>query len=157
VVADESEARFYDIAGPRARLALCGRVVNPAAHLRDRDLKSDRPGRVFDRAPTIGRRRGAVAHHSTGGERRPRIQQMQRFARRIAREIDRARRQDQFDRLVLMAGPRFLGAVRAAPHRATLAAAVQVPRNLMHEDEGAVRDRVPAAAFRSAEASLDTP
>jgi protein required for attachment to host cells len=152
VVADESEARFYDIAGAKAPLRLCGRVANPAAHLHDRDLKSDRPGRVYNRAATAGGRRGSVAHHATGGERRPRVQQAQRFARRIAQELEQARQHDRFDRLVLMAGPRFLGTLRTAL-RKSLRDAIEVPKDLVHQGEGAVREHLPGELFRPAGSS----
>jgi protein required for attachment to host cells len=150
VVADESEARFYDIGSPRGPMQLAGRFENPIARLRDRDLRSDRPGRVFDRAPTAGWRRGAVAHHATGGERRPHKQETQRFARQVVRTLEEARREDQFDRLVLMAGVPFLGTLRAALRkfgRATLI--VEVPKDLVHQTEREVRMHVPREIFRT--------
>ena len=150
VVADESEARYYEIAGPAAPLNPCGRLANPAARLHDRDLKSDRPGRVFDRAPAAGGRRGAVAHHSTGGERRPRVQEARRFARSIAQELARAQQQDRFDRLVLMAGPRFLGTLRAALRRSVRDPVAEVPRDLIHQNERAVREHIPGEVFTPA-------
>ena len=113
VVADEGEARFYDIDGPQKPLRLVGQLHNPDARLHDRDLKSDRPGRVFDRAPAANRPRSAVAHHSTGGEHGPHEQVVQRFARQIAQALEQARQRNEFDRWVLMAGPRFLGSLRA--------------------------------------------
>jgi len=72
------------------------------------DFKSDRPGRVFDHAPGGGRR-GAVAHHDTGGERKPRGHEAEMFARRIIEEMERVQERDRCDRLVLMAAPAFLG------------------------------------------------
>jgi protein required for attachment to host cells len=148
VVADESEARFYDIGGARARLQLAGRVENPSGRLRDRDLKSDRPGRVFDRAPTAGQRRAAVAHHATGGERRPHKQEAQRFARQIVRTLEAARREDQFDRLVLMAGAPFLGMLRAALRKSVRAPVIaEVPKDLVHQTEREVRMHMPREVF----------
>jgi protein required for attachment to host cells len=152
VVADESEARFYDLSSPRARLRPCGRVANPAAHLHDRELKSDRPGRVFNRAAGTGRR-GAVAHHATGGERRPRTEEARRFARRIARELARSQREDRFDRLVLMAGPRFLGTLRAALRKSIRDAVAEVPRDLVHQGERALREHLPEEVFLPASAA----
>jgi|SRR5688572_20566482 len=150
VVADESEARFYDIGGPRVPLRLAGRVENPSGRLRDRDLKSDRPGRVFDRAPTAGRRRGAVTHHATGGERRPHKQETQRFAREIVRTLEEARREDEFDRLVLMAGPPFLGMLRAALRKSVRATVVaEVSKDLVHQTEREVRLHLPREIFQT--------
>ena len=155
VVADESEARFYDTDGPGAPLRLAGRYADPTARLHDRDLKSDRPGRVFDHAPAATGRRGAVAHHGTGGERRPRKHEAQRFARRIAEELDQARRQDRFDRLVLMAGPPFLGALRAALTDFVRASVVaEVRKDLVHQTEREVLEHLSPEVFQS---STQTP
>jgi peptidoglycan/xylan/chitin deacetylase (PgdA/CDA1 family) len=68
VVADESEVRFYDLDRAGSGLRLARRLTDPAAHLHNRDMVSDKPGRVFDHAPPSHGRRGAVGHHSTGGE-----------------------------------------------------------------------------------------
>ena len=89
VVADQSEAKFYDLRYRPDALQLVGRILDPLARLHDRDFKSDRPGRVFDHAPMTGHRRGATAHHATAGERRPRRHEAEAFARQIAGELQR--------------------------------------------------------------------
>ncbi len=147
VVADQGEARFYDIARPDAGLQPAGRLTDPKAHLHDRDFKSDRPGRVFDHAPAATGRRGAVAHHGTGGERRPRKHEAELFARQIAEQLDAAT-PGEFDRLVLMAGPAFLGLLRAAlskPLRASVVA--EVPKDLVHQGEEALRAHLSSEIF----------
>lgn len=148
VVADQSEARFYDTERPRGRLQLVGRLTDPTAHLHDRDLKSDRPGRVFTSARAGGGRRGAAAHHATGGERRPRRIQAQRFARRIATELEKARRDNRFDRMILMAGPTFLGLLRdALPTALRARVAAEIRKDLVHQDTGVLRAHLPEEAF----------
>jgi len=132
LVADQSEARFYDL-GPHNALNLVGSLTDPLAHLHDRDLKSDRPGRKFDHAPLTAGRRGATAHHAAGGERSPRRHEAESFARRIAAELEQARQRGEFERLIVMSGPPFLGLLREAmPEsiRATLAA--EVSKDLLH-------------------------
>ena len=114
VVADQAEARFYDTLGFARPLKLTGVLTNPAAHLRDQDLTSDRPGRIFNSSAAPGRRRGATTRHATGGEGKPRRHATQLFARRVAAELDRARRAGRFERIVLVAAPAFLGELRAA-------------------------------------------
>jgi protein required for attachment to host cells len=140
VVADQSEARFYDTEGFAAPLRLAGRLVDPAARLHDRDFKSDRPGRVFDHAPAPTGRRGSVAHHATGGERRPRKHEAAIFARRIADELEKARREKSFDKVILMASPAFLGLLRAAlPDALRAAITATVAKDLVHQPEKHVR------------------
>ncbi len=139
VVADQGEARFYDLVGREAALRPAGHITDPNARLHDRDFKSDRPGRVFDHAPAATGRRGAVAHHGTGGERRPRKHEAQLFARQIAAQLEAAK-PGEFDRLVLMAEPSFLGVLRAALSKSLHATVVaEVPKDLVHQGDDALR------------------
>lgn len=142
VVADQGEARFYNRSG--AVLSAVGTLENPGAHRHDRDFKSDRPGRVFNRAPTAGQRRGTVARHATGGERRPRKREAELFAKRIARELSAASRAGDFDGLVLVAGPAFLGLLRAAlPKHVKSAVVGEVARDLVHLPKTKLRAHLP--------------
>jgi protein required for attachment to host cells len=146
VVADQGEARFYD-AQRASQLQLVAQLTDAKAHLHDRDFKSDRPGRVFDHASSGGRR-GAVAHHATGGENSPRRHEAELFARQIAAELEKAQREDRFDRLVLVAGPAFLGELRAAIPKSLAASIVaEVNKDLVHQDEGAISSHLPGDLF----------
>lgn len=148
VVADQAEARLYLMRGASMRLAAT--LENPSAHLHDRDLKSDRPGRVFDRAPPARGRRGAVGHHATGGERKPRRQLAVGFARNIATAAAASRRESGFDRLVLVAGPRFLGQLRRAlPAGLRGRVVAEVAKDWMHLPAATLRMRVASAARRA--------
>ncbi len=148
VVADQSEARFYDVERHDGVLRLAGQVSDPSAHLHDRDLKSDRPGRKFDRAPIQAGRRGATAHHGVGSDRKPRQHEALLFAHRIAGEVAAARRTDGFDRLVLMAPPAFLGILRKAlPAALHQIIAAEIAKDLVHEPPGTVRTYLPAETF----------
>lgn len=147
VVADRAEVRFYDVEHAESKLQLAGQMTDPEARLRDRDYKSDRPGRVFDHAPSGGRR-GAVAHHDTGGERKPREHEAELFARRIVDELERAQHQDRFDRLVLMASPEFLGNLRQVmPKSLSDVTALEIRKDLVHQDERTIRKQLPAELF----------
>lgn len=147
VVADQSEARFYDMEGLDAPLKPAGSLSDPKAHLHDRDFKSDRPGRVFDHASTGGRR-GAVGHHATGGERSPRKHEAELFARQIAEELEQAHRKDSFDRVILAAGPPFLGMLRAALTKSFHSRiAAEIPKDLVHEPESHLLEHVPRDVF----------
>ena len=148
VVADQSEADFYELEQRDMPPQLVQRLEDADAHLHDRDLKSDRPGRVFDHAPTVGGRRGAVAHHSTGGERKPRKVEARRFARRITRALEEARRENRYDRLVVMAPPSFLGLLREEMPAAVQAVlTAEIGKDLIHEPPEALSAHLPPGTF----------
>jgi len=110
-----------------------GALSNPAAHLRDQDLTSDRPGRIFNSSAAPGRRRGATTRHATGGENTARRHATHLFARRVAAELERARRAGRFERLVLVAAPAFLGELRAAlPPALRQRVSASVAKDIVH-------------------------
>jgi len=155
LVADQSEARFYDLQRGTP-MQIAGRITDADARLHNRDLKSDRPGRVFDRAAGPGARRGTVGHHATGGENTPRKHAAVLFARRIAAELERARRDKKFDRLIVMAGPPFLGVLRAAlPAALRKVTVAEVGKDLVHQTESVVRAHLPTAAFTTEMSASD--
>ncbi len=149
VVADQAEARFYDLEPPDPTLRPAGQLCEAQARLHDRDLVSDRPGRVFDHAAPPTGRRGAVAHHGTGGERRPHRHVEMLFARRIAQALTLARREGRIDRIVLMAEPGFLGVIRKAlPRVVGSSVTAEIPKDLVHQTEEVVRAHLPAEVMR---------
>jgi protein required for attachment to host cells len=151
VVADQSEARYYDMAGLEDGLHLVGRAAHPQARLHNRDLVSDRPGRVYDHANLSGGRRGAVAHHATGSERSPRKTEAVKFARQIVGELDAGLRRGSYDRLVLVSGPSFLGLLRAnMPKNLHAAVALEVAKDLVHCSDKVIGEHVPRQALQSA-------
>lgn len=150
IVADQSEARFFDLEHHDEELRPAGHLSDPAAHLHDRDLKSDRPGRKFDRAPLHSGRRGATAHHGVGAEHKPRVHEAESFARRIGEELLTAQRTHQFDRLVVMAPPAFLGILRQTlPGAVRKAISAEIAKDLVHEAPSAVRTYLPAETFQT--------
>ena len=143
VVADQAEARIYDLKRPAAPMSLVRQLNNPAGRLHDRDLKSDRPGRVFDRAPSVRGRRGAIPHHATGGERSPRRIAAQRFARVIAKDLDRGLRKREFDRLAIVAGQPFRGILIAALSKSLkVSVTAVVAKDLVHQSERKLREHL---------------
>jgi protein required for attachment to host cells len=149
VVANEGEVRFYDTSRHDAPLKEAGRLENPAARMHDRDLKSDRPGRVFHSAPSGARRRGAVAHHGVGGETSPRRHEAGLFAKHVVEELVKAHREERFERIVLIAAPAFLGRLREAlPKSLRSSVAAEVDKDVVNHPEDAIQALLPPAAFR---------
>ena len=150
VVADQTVARFFDVEREAEEPRLAGQLSDPQGRLHDRDFKSDRPGRKFDRAPLQAGRRGATAHHGVGGGSEPHRREATLFARRIADELTSAHRAGGFDRLVIMAAPAFLGSLRSALSPALRKAVVaEINKDLMHENPSTVRAYVPAQVFQA--------
>jgi protein required for attachment to host cells len=147
VVAGAAEARFYDTDSPKGPLHLAARLTDPNAHLHDRDRVTDRPGRKFDHAP-LGARRGATARHSTGGEESPRKHEAEVFARRVAEELERGNSHNGFERVVVIAGPSFLGLLRNALSSSLRSKIVaEIPKDVVHQAESAVQEHLPQEAF----------
>lgn len=158
VVANQGGAAFYELASCRSSPKFTTRLIDRLAHMHDRDFKSDRPGRVYDHAAPTGGRRGAVAHHGTGGERRPRKHEADLFARRVTEELERAQRKGEFDRLVLVAAPAFLGLLRKAMSGALRSCVTaEVGKDLMHETPAVVGAHVPPEVFRELPVSIRSP
>ena len=127
VVANQGEARFYDALGFAHPLKLVGTLINPAAHLRDQDLDADR---------------------STAGENTTRRHTTQLFARRVALELERARRAGRVGRLVLIAAPTFLGELRGALTAAVAPRVVAtIAKDVVDHPEADLRRYLPRATF----------
>jgi protein required for attachment to host cells len=100
---------------------------------------SDRPGRSYE---SVGGARHAIAR-----ENDPRQLEAVRFARRIARRLDAARRKDEFEELIVVAGPPFLGLVRKELSRPTRARVVhEIRKDLVHSPVEALRRHLPESA-----------
>ncbi len=139
LVADQAEAIFYDAAALDKAPKEIGRISDPTAHLHDRDLVSDRPGRSYE---SVG-----GARHAIERENDPRHRQAVLFARRVARRLDEARRKDEFDGLVVVAGPPFLGLMREELPRLTRARVVhEIRKDLVHSPVAALREHLVAIA-----------
>jgi protein required for attachment to host cells len=133
IVADQGEARFYDLDGIDSRLRTAGKLLDPQSLPRE--------GEFAERQPSASRTPGP-------SEPRPRKDAAMRFARQIGAELETARRSGGFDRIVLLAGPAFIGLLRSAlPDgvRATLIA--EVRKDLLGQEETIIQAYVPPEAF----------
>lgn len=85
---------------------LLAELTNPAAAARESDFTSDRPGRTFDSF-------GSGRHAMVPGETR-REHEARRFAGELAGQLNHGIVSGDFDHLVLIAAPSFLGHLRTA-------------------------------------------
>jgi protein required for attachment to host cells len=106
VSADSSRARIFEVQGKEHHLHEIADLVNPEGRASGRDLRSDAEGRYF------GPGRHAQGH--SAGEASAVGHANEIFSREVGQYLDKARTQHQFERLVLVAPPRFLGLLRRA-------------------------------------------
>lgn len=106
VVADASRARLFRAVTPRGPLVELEDATHPASRLQDHELLSDRAGRAVD----------IQGHHRHGMEATtdPHEQEAQRFAHELAERLHVHHNAHDFEGLVLVAPPRFLGLLRGA-------------------------------------------
>ena len=139
VVADQAEAIFYDAPSLEARPTEVGRISDPVAHQHDRELASDRPGRSYE---SFGH-----ARHAIERENDPRWQEAVRFARRISCRLDDALQKGEFDELIVVAGPPFLGLIRSELSRPARERVVhEIRKDLVHGPVEALRSHLPSSA-----------
>lgn len=137
LVADRSHAAVFANRGPGKGLELVEEIDHPVGQLRDHDLKSDAPGRTFDRA---GDARHAVERHEAPHEHEARM-----FAKELARRVRTARADGRFTRLVIAAEPAFLGALRAALDDATRkTVTAELPKHLLGAGDGDLKAHLSA-------------
>jgi protein required for attachment to host cells len=116
VSGDSSRARILQVTGPR-RIEEIEDLINPKGRMDDRELIADAHPRF----------RGTSGPGSDRQETSAREHEVELFAKQIDRFLDQARIKKRYDRLFVLAPPKFLGLLR---------------KNLNKEVEKLVRDEV---------------
>ena len=104
VVADSSRGKIYVQDKPGGELQEAVDLVHPSARLQGKDLKSDRAGAhvgAFGQGAHVFAARTEAREHEA-----------ESFAKEIAERLEGARNGGEFQKLVLMAPPEFLGLLR---------------------------------------------
>jgi protein required for attachment to host cells len=107
LAADSARARLFALDGERATLRELEDFVHSAGRQKGRELSADAKARNFVR----GRHDRAAASEP---HTLPEDVEEQRFARELADRLERGRTANAYDRLCLVAPPRFLGRLREA-------------------------------------------
>lgn len=100
LVANASEARLFSNLGPGKGLQLMKEYSHPESREKVSDLVSDRPGHN----QTAGNGHGAYVSPAD-----PKQQEAERFARLLTQDLEQGRTGNQYEKLVLVASPHFLG------------------------------------------------
>jgi protein required for attachment to host cells len=105
VVADSSRARLFEVADKEKHLREIEDMVNPEGRATNRELESDAAGRYHGggermQGGSAGTTINAVDH------------QTEWFAKSVCEYLDKARAERRYDRLYIVAAPKFLGLLR---------------------------------------------
>jgi protein required for attachment to host cells len=136
VAADSSVCRIFEAGEPAGALQELEVLTHPEARLRARELVSDRPGRTFDS-------KGA-GRHAKEAPVGPKRHEAMVFAGRIADRLEAGRVAHAFDRLALVAAPKFLGLLRERLTPQVRARIVhEIAKNLSRRGAETIAARVP--------------
>jgi protein required for attachment to host cells len=121
VAADSSRARIFEVQGVDKNFQELQDFVNEAGRERHQDLRTDAKGRFYgkgerDQAHTAEPDIDAVRHET------------ELFAKQVGEFLDKARVEQRYDKLFLIADPKFLGLLRD---------------NLSKEAQKLVKDEIP--------------
>ena len=115
VAADSSRARVLQVADPEKTFVEIEDLVNPHARLPERDLQTDAEPRFNGHGGVgkagSGRTGGPGSDRQTKG---PFEHGVELFAREVGSYLEKARTEHRYESLVLVAPPKFLGALRKA-------------------------------------------
>ncbi|MDH3872449.1 MAG: host attachment protein [Gammaproteobacteria bacterium] len=136
VVADQSKARIFTVDDPQGALQEVDHLDHPEARDRSQTLTSDRPGRSFDS--------GGQGRHAMGTAVEPKEQEAIRFAKQIADHLRTACHEKGCNRLVLVAGPPFLGMLREQLASVNEIAITEIQKNLGQYSPHEIRTHLPA-------------
>ncbi|HZQ62170.1 MAG TPA: host attachment protein [Casimicrobiaceae bacterium] len=105
LAADGSRARIYEVHAPDKTPQQIEEFDNPQGRAHNRDLVTDGNGRYFGKGEhtqghTAPPNETAVEH------------EVELFAKRLAAHLEKGRVEQKFDRLRLVAAPKFLGLLR---------------------------------------------
>lgn len=135
LVASAARARMFDINGRGEPLVVVRELANPEHRLQAQSLKSDKPGRAFDR--TGGQR------HAVGTSVDPKEQVAIRFAKQVVEQLETDRHQCRFDSLCVVAPPHFMGLLREhMGNSLTQLVRGEVINDLTQQEADSVREHV---------------
>lgn len=105
LVADSSRARFFCADTPSSSLSELEDWTHPEGRFHEREMTSDLPG-------SDSARGGSMERHAYQDEIEPKQQQRIDFAKRIAKRLEEARNVNDYQQLLIISEPSFLGTLR---------------------------------------------
>lgn len=111
-------------------------LVHPELGLPEREWLSDAPGRAFD---SMGEGRHALEPSTP-----LKTQEMNAFSRQVAEDLKKAYEHNDFDKLVIVAAPAFLGCLRKhIDHQLALSISFEINKDLTQLPPNELREQLP--------------
>jgi protein required for attachment to host cells len=129
LTANRSGATLFEGDGKGNAIHRLQDIPYPKGRLQNKDIDTDKPGRAFD---SLGQGR-----HGMSTQHEPTEEVAAQFARILAELLNKGRTTHAYDKLVLVAEPRFLGILRAALDSHTAALVVKT----VHKDLPEVEEK----------------
>lgn len=140
LVADRARARLFE-SDRSGALSELGCYTNPEGRAGTRGMTSDRPPTVNE---SVGHARHALEPHTS-----PRAKVAANFARELREVLDRGHGMQRFERLVLVAPPRFLGDLHRAFGKALRACvSAEIRRDFTHLPPAKLQAQLAQGALR---------
>ena len=117
LIANRSSASLFESDWPGKSMRRVQDIAHPKGRMQNKDIDADKPGRSFDSS--------GKGRHAMSTEQEPTEHIAQQFALDLAELLNKGRVTHAYDKLVLMAEPKFLGVLRAALDKNTAALVVQ--------------------------------
>jgi protein required for attachment to host cells len=105
VAADSARARILEAERSEAPLREVRDMLNPEGRAKGREILTDAMGRY-------NRRGDRSFHNSVAPRQDPVEHEVERFSKELGHYLDKARNEHLYDRLYLVAPPKFLGLLR---------------------------------------------
>ncbi len=135
VVADNTQARFFNAKTHSAPLEEIETLTNSENRLHDRDITSDLPGKIKS---TGG------GGHALEQETDPKKHEADNFARLVAAFLEKTHNDEHFDELVIVAEPSFLGLLRShLNEQVKKLVTLELDKNITTLDAADIRSHLP--------------
>ncbi len=132
VAAESSRARIFQAESRLKPMKEIEGLAHPESRARVLDINADNAGRAFDRA--------GQGRHAMENEVDPKKHEAEMFAKQIAEHLDKARAKGEFEDVIVVAAPEFLGLLRKHVNPITAKMVSKtVTKNLVRETEEVIR------------------
>ena len=135
VAADSAQARIFTIETPSSPLEEIEVLTHPGSRLQDREITSDLPGRIKS-SNSIG--------HAYEPRTGPKEHEAVSFAHELAERLESALNANQFERLLIIAEPSFLGLLRnQLPEQVKKRITFELDKNITKQTAKEIRSFLP--------------